>query len=116
MQGRFLRSGKRNMEYNIELTEEFLEEIEKICEYISETLKAPDASIRLREKAMYNILLLEESPKMFEEIEKYDKLKRTYRRIVVTNYIILYTIDEETKTIYIAHIYYEGRNYIDDLL
>ena len=89
-----------------------LEEIEKICEYISDKLKNIDASNRLREKVMYNVLLLEDSPKMFVEIEKTDKTKRAYRKIIVDNYTVLYTIDEENKIAYIAHIYYRRQNYI----
>ena len=116
MQEKFLRSGKRNMGYNVKLADEFLEEFDDICNYISINLKAPDTANRLREKVIYNVLLLEKSPRMFEEIEKISKTKRQYRRIVVNNYIILYTIDDENKTIYVAHIYYSGRNYIDNLL
>lgn len=104
------------MEYNIQLADEFLEEIEEICDYISSNLKAIDASNRLREKIVYNILLLEKSPKMFPEIEKMDKTERQYRKIIVNNYIILYTIDEDEQIVYVTHIYYGGRNYIDDLL
>ena len=104
------------MEYNIKLTEEFLTEIENICNYISVDLNANDAANRLREKVIYNILLFENSPKMFAKIEKIDKVKRKYRKIVIKNYVILYTIDEENKIVYVAHIYYSGRNYIDDLL
>jgi len=104
------------MEYKIKLTDEFLEEIDEICNYISTSLKAPDAANRLREKVIYNVLLLEKSPRMFVKIEKMSKTERQYRKIVVNNYIILYTIDEKDKKIYVAHIYYGGRNYIDDLL
>ena len=104
------------MEYNIELTEEFLTEIDGIYDYISNNLKAPNAAKRLREKVMYNVLLLEKSPMMFEKIEKMSKTKRQYRRIVINNYVILYTVDEKEKNIYISHIYYGGRNYIDGLL
>lgn len=104
------------MEYKIKLTDEFLEEIEEISDYISNNLKAIDASNRLRVKVMESILILEDSPKIYEEIEKLDRLERRYRRIVVNNYIILYTIDETEKSIYVAHIYYAGRNYMTDLL
>ena len=104
------------MGYNIQLTDEFLEEIDEICDYIAINLKAIDASNRLREKIAYNVLLLEKSPRMFPKIEKMDKTERQYRRITVNNYCILYTIDEENQIVYVAHIYYSGRNYIDDLL
>jgi addiction module RelE/StbE family toxin len=104
------------MEYKVKLTEEFIEDFEEICEYISNELKNIDASNRLREKVIYNILLLENSPKMFTEIEKIDKTERKYRRMIVNNYIILYTIEESKKVVYIAHIYYGARNYMDDLM
>ena len=96
------------MEYKVKLTDVFLEEIEEICNYITNKLKNIDASNRLREKVIYNILLLENAPKMCAKIEKVDRVKRQYRRLVVNNYIILYTVDEKEKIVYIAHIYYGG--------
>ena len=116
MQEMFLRSGKSNMEYNVKLTEEFLGDIEEICDYITNILKNEDASNRLREKVMYNVLLLEKSPEMFAQIQKTDRTERKYRRMVINNYVILYTIDKAEKNVYVAHIYYGGRNYIDNLV
>ncbi len=104
------------MEYKVKLTQEFIDEFEEICRYISNKLKSTDASDRLREKVMYNVLLLESSPRMFVEIEKTDRTERQYRRIVINNYVILYTIDEYEQIVYVAHVYYCGRNYIDDLM
>ena len=101
------------MEYRIKLTDQLLDEFEEICDYISNQLKNIDASNRLREKVIYNILLLENSPRMFTQIEKVDRTERQYRRLVVNNHIILYTVDELEKIVYIAHIYYAGRNYLD---
>ena len=110
---KFLKNGKKNMEYSIKLADQFLDEFEEICDYISNKLKNIDASNRLREKVIYNVLLLENSPKMCTEIEKIDRTERKYRRMVVNNYIILYTIDEPKKIVYVAHIYYAGRNYLN---
>ena len=101
------------MEYNVKLTDQFLDEFEEICDYISNKLKNIDASNRLREKVIYNILLLENSPRMCTEIEKVNRTEKQYRRMIVTNYVILYTINELEKVVYIAHIYYGGRNYLD---
>ena len=53
------------MEYRIKLTDQFLDEFEVICDYISNKLKNIDASNRLREKVIYNIFLLENSPRMW---------------------------------------------------
>ena len=101
------------MEYRIKLADQFLDEFEEICDYISSKLKNIDASNRLREKVIYNVLLLENSPQMCTEIEKIDRTERQYRRMVVNSYVILYTIDEPEKIVYVAHIYYDGRNYLD---
>ena len=43
------------MEYEIQISETCLEEIEYICKYIEENLKAQNASYRLREKIRSNI-------------------------------------------------------------
>lgn len=104
------------MAYKTELTDEFIEEIRDIFAYISNTLKDPNAARRLRKKVIHNILLLEDSPRICKKTEKLSKAKRPYRRMVINNYIILYTIDETNKVVYISHIYYNKRNYIDYLL
>lgn len=104
------------MEYNIVISNTCLEEIEENCNYIKEVLKAEQASNRLREKVKETILGLKNSPKIYTQIEKTDKAGRIYRRIVVDNYVIIYTIIEEDKTILISHMYYGGRNYLQSRL
>lgn len=101
------------MEYEIEISETCIEEIEEICKYIETDLKAEQASNRLREKIRESIRTVKNSPKMYTTIDKTDRAGREYRRIVVGNYVILYTIIEEDNVILISHIYYGGRNYID---
>ena len=46
-------------------------------------------------------------------MEKLDELKRKYRRIAIKNFDILYTIDENNSVVYISHMYYAGRNYLE---
>lgn len=101
------------MEYEIVISETCLEEIEESCDYIEKVLKAEQASNRLREKIRETIRGLKDSPKIYAKIEKTDRAGRDYRRIVVDNYVIIYTVVEEDKTILISHMYYGGRNYLD---
>ena len=54
--------------------------------------------------------------KYYAEIDKSDELKRIYRKIVIKNFIILYTIDENNSVVYVSHMYYGGRNYLDSNL
>lgn len=76
MHEKFLKNGKNNMAYNVELTDEFLECAEEIFDYISNTLKNIEASDRLRDKIIDNVLLLENSPKMYTEIDITDRAER----------------------------------------
>ena len=98
--------------YEIEFTEEARDEIREIYEYISKNLVNEDAAKRLMGKMRKNIMDLAEVPKIYVAIEKKDRMKREFRRMVVDNFIILYTIDENKKTIYISHMYYGRRNYL----
>ena len=107
---KFLKNGKKNMEYRVKLTDQFLDEFGEICDYISNNLKNINASNRLREKVIYDVLLLENFPRRCTEIEKTDRTEKKYRRMIVNNYVILYTIEETEKIVYVAHIYYGGRN------
>lgn len=68
------------MEYKVKLTNQFLDEFEETCDYISNKLKNIDASNRLREKVIYNILLLENSPRMCTEIEKTNRTEKQIER------------------------------------
>ena len=47
------------------------------------------------------------------KIGKTNELKREYHRIVVKNYVILYTIDLNKRKVYISRMIYGRRNYLD---
>lgn len=101
------------MEYKIVISDTCLEEMEENCYYIEKVLKAEQAANRLREKIMETILELKDYPEIYTKIEKTDRAGRDYRRITIDNFVIIYTIIEEDKTILISHMYYSGKNYLD---
>ena len=103
------------MDYKIKFTQKCLTDIDNICSYISNTLKSQQASMKLRVKIKECVINLQKNPKMYSKIDKFDKLKRMYRKIVINNYVLLYTIDEENELIYVSHMYYSGRNYLEIL-
>lgn len=103
-------------QYKVIITPTAYKEINKIYDYITEDLYAKNAAKRLMEKVEEEVQKLKYAPKIHTEIEKFDELKRSYRRIVIKDYIILYTIDEENNVVFVSHMYYGGRNYIDNNL
>ena len=98
--------------YKVIITPTAYREINRIYDYISEDLYAEKAAKDLMQKIEDEVQKLKYAPEIHTKIEKFDELKRQYRRIVVKNYIILYTVDNEKEVVYVAHIYYGGRNYL----
>lgn len=60
----------------------------------------------------YKIINIKENPSIYMKIGKADKLNREYHRIVIKNYIVLYTIDYEKEKVYISHMFYGRKNYL----
>lgn len=82
-------------QYKMIITPTAVKEINKIYDYISEDLYARNAAKSIMQKIEIAIQKLKYAPKIYMQIEKTDESERIYRRIVVKNYIILYTIDEK---------------------
>lgn len=106
----------QNMEYKVKFTEKCLEDIEEACQYIEEKVKTENAADRLRIKIKDSVKGLSTSPEMYAKTEKLDRVKRVYRRIPIDNYVLLYTVDKENKIVYMSHMYYGGRNYLEGLI
>ena len=51
-------------------------------------------------------------PDMYIKIEKFDKAQNVYHKMVIKNYIVLYTINYKDKCVFISHIFYHRRNYL----
>ncbi len=98
--------------YDIKFTEDCKEEIFEIYEYISKKLVARNSAKQLMGKMRDSIMNLSKFPNIYAKIEKKDIHKRDFRRMVIDNFVILYTVDGNEKNIYIAHMYYGKRNYL----
>ncbi len=98
--------------YQVIIAPTAFKEINKIYDYIIENLYAEKAAKDLMKQVEIELQRLKYYPKVHTEIQKFNELRRRYRRIVIKNYVILYTIDESKKIVYIAHMYYAKRNYL----
>ena len=100
-------------QYEVLITEACRIEIKKIYEYIKNDLYAENSAKKLMNKIEKVVMNLTYEPRIYAEIGIYKNIKRSYRRVVVDNFVLLYTIDEEAKKIYISHMYYGGCDYIN---
>lgn len=102
-------------EYEVHFTEECIREIKKVYAYIKENLYAEKAAERIMNKIEEFTSNLVYAPRIYAEIDKYKGTKKIYRRIVIDNYVLLYTIDEDKRKVYVAHMYYGGSDYINKI-
>ena len=102
-----------NNPFEVEFTEECIEEMMEIYEYISNNLKENNVAKGLMTEVTDRVLDLSNLPELYMKIGKVDRLKREYHRMVVKNYVILYTIDMEKRKVYVSHMLYGRRNYLN---
>lgn len=98
--------------YEIEFTEDCKYEITEIYEYISKKLVAENSAKKLMRKMRDSVMDLSEFPNLYMKIEKKDGHKREFRRMIIDNFVVLYTVDESNHKVYIAHMYYGRKNYL----
>lgn len=104
--------GSKNGIFEVEFTEQCIEEMTAIYDYISDILKENEAAKRLISQVNEKVLELSESPELYMKIGKVDRLKREYHRMVVKNYVVLYTIDYEKRKVYVSRMIYGRQNYL----
>ncbi|MBQ3414131.1 MAG: type II toxin-antitoxin system RelE/ParE family toxin [Clostridia bacterium] len=101
------------MEYKIKISEIFVEQITEVLNYMDITLNELNASNKIRKKLMESFNRIKRFPKSYPQIGKKDRFNRSYRKIIIYNYVILYTIIEEDKTVFISNMYYHRRDYLN---
>lgn len=108
-----MKKNTGSKKYNIEFTYESIQELNKIYDYIANDLSAENSAQKLVTIIKQVINDLAYMPRRHSALIKYIGANRYYRRIVIKNYIILYSIEEEENKIYISHIYYGRTNYLN---
>ncbi len=98
--------------YQIKITEECYEEMEQIYDYIANNLKADNSAYELLKSVRMKILKLGEMPKLYSIINKRNRTQSVYRRMIIKNYVVLYTVDDNEKIVYISHMYFKRKKYL----
>lgn len=86
-------------------------DLNEIYIYISNNLSAPETAQRLMGRMEDSINKLCAFP--FQcELSRNELLRaKGYRKLVVESYIVLYLVDEESKTVIIARVFYGSMDY-----
>ena len=94
--------------FNIKYLQSFYNELNEILYYIENKLKNKNAAKRLSIKIEKAILEASKNPKSFEIYKTDKKSKYNWYRIYVKNFIIYYTIKDNSMIV--VHIIYKKRN------
>ena len=87
------------MKYEVKITDEALEDMEKIYEYIANELLAPETAMGQYNRIAEAILTLESFPEKFSLFELEPEHSWGMRRMVVDNYLVCYLVDPGVVTV-----------------
>ena len=93
----------------IRVTPAALDDLKEIKQYISETLKNPDAADRTVRRIISDYLRLTDSPYIGTSLKAKLNIDSPYRFLVSGNYLVFYAINDDT--VYINRIIYGKRDY-----
>ena len=97
--------------YKIEIAPTAVEELRKIITHISKELYNPSATSALLDRIEDCYGRLEDNPLVYEVCRDPQLRLRGYRRAVIKNYIMIYSVDEEKNIVHILHFVYGPRDY-----
>ena len=97
--------------YKLDISDRAEEDFDKIIKYLSENLDSPQAAASFSDKVEACYEHLENTPYIYAEC--YDsKLKNEgFRRAVIKNYILLFKIYEEQKSVWIYRFFHSMQDY-----
>lgn len=105
------------MKYNLTITERAEELLDHILLYIINQLKNPQAAGNLMDEIEHVYNNLENNPKMYAYSEDIFLKSRGYRKAIVPqyDYVIIFRIDEENKSVYIVGFFHDLELYRNKL-
>lgn len=94
-------------EYNINLTDQFLEEVNEILYFFPN-------SFSYKRKLYYEIRNIVSTLSIFpERYAKLNNIKENLRKLKINKFVIIYKVDKINSQVYILHIFYEKQDYFN---
>ena len=85
--------------FKVKITDEALEDMEKIYEYIADILLIPKSAIECYNKIADAILTLSTMPERFELFDSEPECSWGLHRMIVDNYLVCYIVDFDVVTV-----------------
>lgn len=85
-------------------------DLDDIFAYIALEKLSPENAKGQTDRIKKKLKTLETFPQVHQERMEGRYAGKNYRQLIIDNYIAIYRIDEETKSVHIVTIQYQGRN------
>ncbi len=103
------------MEYKIIFTREFENDLDNVISYISNKLFSPIAAKNIYKQIKEKINNLNDSPFIYPVYHDEKLSNKGLRYIVISNYLMFYTVNESGKEVIMLRFLYGKRNLTDIL-
>ena len=99
------------MAYKIVKTDAFQRDLDAVIRYIAVSLENRIAAVSLLDAIEDSYEGLERMPLMYETCHDPYLKELGYRKAVIRNYILIYKVNSETKTVYIMRLFHGRQDY-----
>ena len=96
--------------YKVKINPRAIHELDGIYQYIASEKLTPDNAKGQIDRIKKAILNLDTFPQSHQERNEGRYAGKSYRQLLVDNYIVIFRIDETNKIVYVVTIQYQGRN------
>jgi toxin ParE1/3/4 len=96
--------------YKIKLNKRAFKDIDSIFAYIAVEKLSPDNAKGQTDRIWDALKTLDTFPQSHQERNEGRYTGKGYRQLIIDNYIAIFRIDENAKTVYIVTVQYQGRN------
>ncbi len=108
----FLQNWRKSIldKYKVKITPRAIRELDNIYEYIANEKLAPENAKGQVDRIKKAVLSLDTFPQSHQERNEGRYAGKGYRQLLIDNYIVIFRIEETSKTVYLITIQYQGRN------
>lgn len=96
--------------YKVMINPRAIRELDNIYKYIANGKLAPENAKGQVDRIKKAVLSLDTFPQSHQERNEGRYAGKSYRQLLIDNYIVIFRIDEPHKTVYVVTIQYQGRN------
>ena len=100
------------IKYTIDTTPPFEEELERIYFYLSFFLHSKTVAKKLKSKINQEISRLDLFPERYSKVQNIHN--KNLRKMSVSNYIIIYEVDNNSHKVFLIHIFNCRQNYLSN--